>query len=235
MIDVQWFTEQGPALGAFGLGLATALAPCPMATNVAAISYIGRRVESNVAVLVSGVLYTLGRAACYIALAFILAAGLTSLPGLSLVLRKYGDLLLGPVLILLGMVLVGLIKISLPGGASGEKAQKMVDSLGIYAAFPLGIVFALAFCPTSAAYFGGVVALVANAETSPLWPSLLYGVGTGLPVLLFALVIAFAAQQLGKAFNILTKIELAVRYGSGVIFILIGIYFVLRHNFALFG
>ncbi|RMF86743.1 MAG: hypothetical protein D6741_21485, partial [Planctomycetota bacterium] len=73
------------------------------------------------------------------------------------------------------------------------------------------------------------------AETSPLWPSLLYGVGTGLPVLLFALVIAFAAQQLGKAFNILTKIELAVRYGSGAIFILIGIYFVLRHNFGLLG
>lgn len=232
-VSTQWFLQQGPILGAFGLGLATALAPCPMATNVAAISYIGRKVESSRAVLLSGVLYTLGRTFCYALLAAILTAGLASLPGLSLFLRQYGDLFLGPLMILVGMVLVGLIRVKLPETASGSRAQQLADKLGIYAAFPLGIVFALAFCPTSAAYFGGVIALVSKSGGSALLLSALYGVGTGLPVLFFAFLIAYSAQKLGQAFNILSKVELGIRYGGGALFIAIGVYFVLLFNFGL--
>lgn len=229
-MDSSSLTPQIPALVITGLGLATAVAPCPLATNIAALSYIGRKVMDRRWVLLSGSLYTVGRSLTYFVLAAILVAGLTNLPGLATTLQHYGHLFLGPILMLVGMLLLELIKVSLPQ-ANAQQAQGLADRWGLIGAFLLGILFALAFCPTSAAYFGAVVTILSGKSAGALWLALLYGIATGLPVFLFAVFIALGVQWMGKAFQILTVIDRVVRTATGVVFIVIGIYFILLYNF----
>ncbi|MBC7351911.1 MAG: sulfite exporter TauE/SafE family protein [Thermogutta sp.] len=221
-----------PLVGVTLLGLATAVAPCPLATNIAAVTYIARKLTDRRWVVTSGILYTLGRSVTYAVLAGILSAGLTSLPGLSTSLQKYGHLFLGPLLIVFGMLLLSLISIPLPQAQAGH-AQKIADRFGVLGAFLLGVLFALAFCPTSAAYFGTVVTLLATRSVGSLGLAFLYGVATGVPVLVFALLVVFAASWVGRAFAAVTVIDRVVRTVTGIVFLLIGIYFVLLYNFDL--
>jgi len=226
-MNVQWWMQQGPLIAAFGLGLATAVAPCPMATNIAAISYLGRKVGNGRAVFLTGLLYTVGRSVSYFLLALIIAAGLAALPGISSALQTYGHMFLGPFLVLVGMLLLGLLTIPLPTVAAAG-SQGLAESAGIWGGLLLGIVFALAFCPTSAAYFGTVIAIAQGSQTPAALLSALFGVGTGLPVVVFAGIIAFSARSLGKAFQVMTVVDQLVRTAGGTIFILVGIYFILK-------
>ena len=219
------------AASALWLGILTSISPCPLATNIAAISYIGRRVSSTRQVFLTGLLYTLGRTLSYLALAMVLVATALSVPQISLFLQKYMHLLLGPILILVGMFLLGLIQFSMGGSGVSERMQKRVDALGVWGALLLGIVFALSFCPTSAAlFFGSLIPLSLSANSSVTLP-VIYGIGTALPVLVFAVLIAVSAQSVGKAFNVLSKIEWWARMLTGGIFVLAGIYFALKYIF----
>ena len=195
---------------ALWLGVLTSISPCPLATNIAAISYIGRRVDNTRHVLLAGVLYTAGRVAAYVGLAFLLVRTALSVPGVSMFLQKYMHLVLGPTLIVVGMFLVGLIQINLGGGGVSDSLKQRIDRLGIWGAFALGALFALAFCPTSAALFFGNVMASLSAGSTILLP-LLYGVGTALPVIAFAILIAVGSKKLGKAFNAVSKTEYWVR------------------------
>jgi len=219
------------AASALWLGILTSISPCPLATNIAAISYIGRRVSSTRQVFLTGLLYTLGRTVAYLALAVVLVASALSLPQVSLFLQKYMHLLLGPILILVGMFLLGLIQFSMGGSGVSEGMQKRVDALGIWGALLLGLVFALSFCPISAAlFFGSLIPLSLSANSSIMLP-VVYGIGTALPVLVFAVLIAVSAQSVGKAFNVLSTIERWARTITGGLFVLAGIYFALKYVF----
>lgn len=216
---------------ALWLGTLTSISPCPLATNIAAISYIGRKVGNSRQVFLTGLLYTLGRTLAYLALAVVLVASVLSVPQISLFLQKYMHLALGPLLIIVGMFLLGLIELSMSGGGMGEGLQKRVDAMGIWGALLLGMVFALTFCPTSAAlFFGSLVPLSLKVNSSVTLPAV-YGVGTALPVIVFAVLLATSAQSVGKAYNVLAKIEWWARMLTGVIFILVGIYFSLKYVF----
>jgi len=216
---------------ALWLGVLTSISPCPLATNIAAISYIGRKVGSSRQVFLTGLLYTVGRTLAYLALAFVLVASVLSVPQISLFLQKYMHLVLGPILIVVGMFLLGLIELSMGGGGMGQGLQKKVDALGIWGALLLGVVFALTFCPTSAAlFFGSLVPLSLKVNSSFTLP-VVYGVGTALPVMIFAVLLATSAQSVGKAYNVLAKIEWWARTLTGWIFVLVGIYFSLKHVF----
>lgn len=208
---------------ALWLGILTSISPCPLATNIAAISYIGRRVDSTRYVLLAGLLYTVGRVVAYVGLAFLLVTTALSVPGVSLFLQKYMHLLLGPALIVVGMFLVGLFQISIGGGGISESLRKRIDALGIGGALILGVVFALAFCPTSAALFFGNVIASLNAGSSVALP-MLYGVGTALPVIVFAFLLAVGSQKLGSAFNAIGKVEWWARMITGSVFLIIGIW-----------
>jgi len=219
------------AVSAFWLGILTSISPCPLATNIAAISFIGRRVGSPRLQFLSGVLYTGGRSLTYLVLGMLLVASLLSMSELSLLLQKYMNKLLGPILILVGMFLLELISFGAGGGGISDRFQKRAEAFGMWGAGLLGIIFALSFCPLSAAlFFGSLIPLAVQYQSSVAMP-ILYGIGTGLPVLIFAVIIAFGAQRLGKAFNILTAIEKWARRITGTIFILVGIYFCLVHIF----
>jgi len=216
---------------AFWLGILTSISPCPLATNIAAISYIGRRVGNSRQVFLTGLLYTVGRTLAYLGLAVVLVASLLSVPQVSLFLQKYMHLVLGPILIIVGMFLLELIQLNMGGGGMSEGLQKWVDSIGIWGALLLGVVFALSFCPVSAAlYFGSLIPLSLKVNSSVALP-VIYGIGTALPVMVFAVLLAMSAQSVGKAYNVLAKIEWWARIITGWIFVLAGVWFSLKYIF----
>ena len=235
-----------PFVSALVLGLLTAISPCPLATNIAAISYIGRKVENSRLVIHAGLLYTLGRCLLYLGLAALLTTTALSIPAVSLFLQKYMHLVLGPIFLLLGMFLVGLITVTGGGTMMSEGMQKRVDAMGIWGALLLGFLFAVSFCPTSAAWFFGLLALIMGSEAGAITgvlanvgislpqaslPAgtlvlpLVYGIGTALPVLVVAILLAYSAQAVGKTYNVLSKVEWWARMITGWLFVLVGIYF----------
>ena len=209
---------------ALWFGILTSVSPCPLATNITAISFVGRRTGSPVGILVSGLLYTLGRAIVYIAIAMLLVTSLLSAPTVSLTLQMWMNKLLGPILILVGMVMLGLLRIRFRGRGMSEQLQKRVERWGLLGALALGILFALSFCPVSATlFFGSLLPLAVKHESGVLLP-LLYGIGTALPVVVFAVVLAFGARWLGKLFERVTQVERWMRVITGIVFLGVGIY-----------
>lgn len=222
------------ALSALWLGVLTSISPCPLATNIAAVSYIGKRVDSTRHAMWTGVLYVLGRLLTYVVVGAMVTAGLLSIPGVSNFLQKYMNSLLGPILILVGLVLLGWLPFSIPGLTPSEKLQERASRGSLWGACVLGAVFALSFCPVSAAlFFGSLVPLSVQHESYLLLPSL-YGIGTGLPVLVIGIMLAYSAKSVGKLFTGLQRFEGWVRVITAVIFIGIGIYMILRYVFNLF-
>jgi cytochrome c biogenesis protein CcdA len=229
----------GPGLAALGtalwLGVLTSISPCPLGTNVAAISFVARRLTSPLRVLAAGLLYTAGRTLVYVFLAFLLVRSLLAAPALSDALQRYSSRLLGPLLILVGMVLLDLIPLRLPGFGLGERAQERIARWELAGAFLLGALFALSFCPVSAAlYFGSLLPLAARSGSALLVPGI-YGAGTALPVILFAVLVAAGARSLGKAFDRLRAFERWARLATGIVFIAVGIYYSLANIFGVLG
>ncbi|UCD16850.1 MAG: sulfite exporter TauE/SafE family protein [Candidatus Zixiibacteriota bacterium] len=220
-------------VSAIWLGILTSISPCPLATNIAAISYIGKRVGSPRRVLLSGLLYMLGRTLAYLILGIILVASILSIPELSYYLQNHMNKVLGPILILVGSFLLGLIPLNFVGLGIGERMQNRAAGYGIWGAGLLGIIFALSFCPVSAAlFFGSLIPLSLKHGSRFFLPSV-YGIGTGLPVILFALLAALGTRYVGRVFNKLTQFELWARRITGAIFILVGIYYSLIYLFGL--
>jgi len=213
------------------LGVLTSISPCPLATNIAAISFIGQRVDSPRHVLGGGLLYTLGRAAAYVALGSVLVLGLLSMPEVSQFLQRHMNRILGPVLIVAGALLLEVFRPVLPGlGRTGERIRERLETKGVWGAFPLGALFALSFCPVSAAlFFGSLVPLAVRFDSPVLFPSL-YGAGTALPVVAFAILIAFGARFVAKAFNRLAVVERWFRRLTGLVFVAVGIYMTLIYT-----
>ena len=216
---------------ALWFGILTSISPCPLATNIAAISFISKRMSSTHHIVGAGLAYTVGRMIAYLVVGVIIITGLMSVPSVANFLQKYLNLLLGPILIIVGMFLLELITINLPAKGIAGGMQSRVEKGGILGAGVLGIIFGLSFCPISAAlFFGSLIPLAISHGSRFVLPSV-YGIGTALPVVVFALVIAFSAQSLGKAFNALRAFEKWARVATGVLFILIGIYYVLARVF----
>lgn len=210
---------------AFGLGLMTAISPCPLTTNIAAISFLGRHAASPKRVLLSGLLYSLGRTLAYVILGAVLVSGLLSAPGLSSFLSKHMNSLLGPVLLLAGLFILELLNFNMGGVSFSGKLQSYAERGGFVHSLLLGVVFALAFCPTSAALFFGGLIPIAIKYSSALWLPLSYGIATGLPVMLFAFVVALASSAVGKIFDNVVAVEKWTRLIAGIIFIGVGAYY----------
>jgi cytochrome c-type biogenesis protein len=216
-----------PWIAAFFIGLMTALSPCPMATNITAIAFISRKIENSKHTLLVGTIYAVGRALTYILLtALIVYLGL-NIRQVSLFLQQYGEMLLGPFLVIGGLVLLEIIK--LPSIGKGNKTQGLAERLagkGFAGAFLLGVIFALAFCPFSAVlYFGMLVPIALSTSDAALIP-LLFGLATGLPVIIASLLLAKGVSWFGKAMNKAQIAEKILRKLAGVLFIAVGAYFI---------
>jgi cytochrome c-type biogenesis protein len=212
------------------LGVLTSISPCPLATNVAAIAFVSRDGGTPRRALAAGLLYTLGRTIAYVLLAALAVFAMERLLGVSTFLQGTFYKLLGPLLIVVGMVLVGLIDLKLPQ-RSPRVSEERVRRGGILAALPLGAIFALSFCPVSAAIFFGMLIPLATNHGSVLMLPTVYGAATGLPVALFAGVIAFGTTKVAGAFRAASRIERIARPATGALLTLIGIYETLRGVF----
>ncbi len=213
------------------LGFLTSISPCPLATNIVAISYISKRITHPGFVLLNGIIYSLGRTLAYIILSFVLVKSMLDMPFLSHFLQKYMNKVVGPLLIIVGMFLLDLIKINLNVSFKTDNFSKKIEEWGLIGAFLLGFLFALSFCPTSAAlFFGGLIPLATKTNSAFSVP-LFYGISTGIPVIIFAFLISFGTSKVSKAYNFLSSAEYWARRITGIVFILVGIYLTLINIF----
>jgi cytochrome c biogenesis protein CcdA len=222
------------AVSALWLGVLTSISPCPLATNIVAISFISRGVGSPRRVLLTGIFYTAGRTLTYVVLAVFVVASLLSIPRVANALQEHMNKILGPLLVLVGMVLLELIRVTPPGSGIAEKMQRRTENWGVWGAGLLGMLFALSFCPVSAAlFFGSLIPLSLKSGSSVVLPSL-YGIGTALPVFAFAVLIALGTRWVSAVFNRLTQMEVWARRLTGAVFIAVGMYLSLVYIFGVF-
>lgn len=224
--------DLAPAIAtALWLGVLTSISPCPLATNIAAVSYLARRADRPRLVLLSAFTYSLGRAFAYAVVSAVVVLGLLSVPGLSQLLQRYMNKLLGPLLVLVGMYLLGLLSAGLSTTAGSEELRKKAADGGAVGALLLGALFALSFCPVSAAlFFGSLVPLSLRHGSKVVLP-VVYGFGTALPVVVLALVATGGTKALGAAMRKVGAFDVWARRITGVVFVAVGIYLSVRFVF----
>ena len=208
------------------LGLMTAISPCPLATNISAIGFISRDLDDRRRVFLNGLVYTLGRAVTYVGIALIIFFGASQM-NISGWFQKWGEKLLGPVLVLIGLFMLDLIKIRLPGGMGsfadklGERGRKSYLS-----ALLLGVLFAMAFCPYSGVLYFVMLIPMTVASAEGLYLPLIFAIATGIPVLIFAWLLAYAVSNVGRMYSRIRTFELWLRRIVAVLFIGVGIYYI---------
>jgi cytochrome c-type biogenesis protein len=208
------------------LGLMTAISPCPLATNITAIGFISRDLNNRHRVFISGLVYTLGRAVSYTGIAVIIyfSAGHLDVSGW---FQRWGEKIIGPLLIMIGLFMLDFIKVNLPGVGSftekiGEKGRK-----SYFSTLLLGMLFALAFCPYSAVLYFIILIPLTVASAEGLYLPVIFAIATGIPVIIFAWLIAYAIGNVGKMYSQLKTFELWFRRVVAVMFIGAGIYYII--------
>lgn len=219
-------TSNIPLVAAFFIGLMTAISPCPLATNITAIAYASKRIDNSKHTLLVGFLYTLGRMFTYVIIASLIVWVGVNTQTIALFLQKYGEKILGPLLIVIGVVMLGLIKFNFSqrNDKLGVLKEKLANK-GFIGAFLLGVIFALAFCPFSAVlFFGMLIPLAIQAGDGFVIPAV-FAFATGLPVILFSFILVKSVNKLGTIMNKVQTFELWMRKIIAIVFILIGIYY----------
>ena len=215
-----------PAAVAFSLGLLTAISPCPLATNIAAIAYISQRVTEPRYAAITSALYTLGRMLAYSVIGILIIKVGLEIPGVATMLQDTGDRILGPILIAIGIILLNIHRLRFgTGGSRLSSLGERVSRWGMIGGFLLGILFALAFCPYSAVlYFGVLIPLALKSSGGIALPAV-FAIGTGLPVLIFGLALSFGVTKVSSWFSKLTRAQNVIRVVTSWVLIGVGIYY----------
>jgi len=218
-------TSSIPLVAAFFIGLMMALSPCPLATNIAAIGYLSRRIGNPGHTLLAGSLYGTGRMVVYVGLAALIVMLGLNVQAISLFLQTWGEVLLGPLLIVLGIVMLDLIPLNFGTGGSRQLAafKAKLDDRGVAGGFFLGVLFALTFCPFSAVLFFAMLVPLAMRSGDPLGVPAVFAVATALPVIAFSLIMVTGVAKLGNAMKAAEKLEYWMRRVAGVLSIEPGI------------
>lgn len=217
--------SSAPILSALVLGLLTAISPCPMATNITAIGYIGKDLTSRNRIFYNGLIYTLGRTVSYTVLALILYFGADQLK-ISGTFQQYGEKIIGPLLIVIGIFMLGVIRLNFPAFNKLTQRFQNRSRFNYWDVFLLGIIFALAFCPYSGVlYFGMLMPL--TISTSGLHLPVVFAIATGIPVILFAWLIAYTLSGMGKMYKRIKSFEFWFRKVVAVLFLGIGVYYII--------
>jgi len=215
-----------PFVSAFVLGLMTAISPCPLATNITAIGFISKDVELQKKVFINGLVYTLGRALSYTILAIIIFIGADQFK-LSGWFQQYGEKIIGPLLIIIGLFMLDILKIKFPGMSSLTKRYQENGINSYWEVLLLGILFALAFCPYSGVLYFGMLIPMTISSASGLYLPIVFAVATGIPVIIFAWLLAFTVSGVGKLYHRLKIFEIWFRRVIALVFIGIGCYYII--------
>ncbi len=221
---------QYSVLAAMVLGLMTAISPCPLATNISAIGFISRDLGDRRRVFLNGLVYTLGRAVTYVGIALIIFFGASQMD-ISGWFQKWGEKVLGPMLIIIGLFMLDFINLKLPGLGSltdkiGEKGRKSYLNTLL-----LGMLFAMAFCPYSAVLYFVMLIPMTVASADGLILPVVFAIATGIPVIIFAWFLAYAVGNVGMIYSRIRAFELWFRRIVAVLFIAVGIYYIITVYF----
>ncbi|MFV0268525.1 MAG: aromatic aminobenezylarsenical efflux permease ArsG family transporter [Draconibacterium sp.] len=215
-----------PVVTALVLGLMTAISPCPLATNITAVGFIGKDIENRNRVFYNGLIYTLGRAIAYTLLAFVIFLGADQFE-VSGVFQRYGMKIIGLLLIVIGLFMLGVLKISLPGGGKIAERFEKKGVTGYWDVLLLGMLFAMTFCPYSGVLYFGMLIPLTISSASGLYLPIVFAIATGIPVILFAWLIAYAVSGVGGLYQRLKTFEYWFRKVIAVLFILVGLYYII--------
>jgi sulfite exporter TauE/SafE len=216
-----------PWVTALLLGLMTAISPCPLATNITAIGFISKDIENRNRVFVNGILYTLGRAISYFGIAFIIFLGADQMKFAGF-FQKYGEMIIGPLLLIIGLLMLDVIYIRFPGLSGLTSKMEQKKRWGYLDVILLGIVYALAFCPYSGVlYFGMLIPMTITSASGLILP-IIFAVATGIPVIIIAWILAYAVSGLGTVYQKIKTFEIWFRRVVSVLFIIIGVYYIIR-------
>ena len=228
---MEWLTNwaensEWPLLAALALGLLTAIAPCPLATNITATAYIAKTIANRQKVILSGALYTLGRIFSYTGIALVIYFGASKFQ-VARLFQANGEKWIGFLLILIGLVLLTRFNFGITSGNKlTDRLANRFKNKGLAGSFLLGALFAMAFCPYSGALFFGMLIPMVLSSQAGISLAIVFSIGTGLPVILFAFVIAFSMERLGAYFKAITKVEKIMRWVAGLCFIITGLYYI---------
>ena len=216
-----------PWVTALVLGFMTAISPCPLATNITAVGFISKDIENRNRVFIIGLLYTLGRAISYTGIALIIYLGADQFK-FSGFFQIYGEKILGPLLIIIGLFMLDVIKIKFPGLSGLTSKMETKTNWGYFDAILLGMIFAMAFCPYSGVLYFGMLVPITVASASGLYLPVVFAVATGIPVIIFAWILAFSVGSIGGVYNKMRNFEIWFRRAIAVLFIIVGIYYIIR-------
>lgn len=228
---MEWLTELAqnreiPLMSAFALGLLTAIAPCPLATNITATAFIAKTINSKKKVLLSGFLYTFGRMFSYTTIGAIIYFGASKFQ-IAKIFQGNGEKFIGLIMIIIGLIMLDVIKLNFIKGSNlTDTLSDKFKTKGLLGSFFLGALFSLAFCPYSGALFFAMLIPMTLSADGGLFLPVLFSIGTGLPVIFFAFVIAFSMEKLGAYFKTITKVESVMRIIAGLTFVIMGLYYI---------
>lgn len=216
-------------LSALWFGVLTSISPCPLATNIAAVSFLSKKANHPKAVFLASMAYIIGRMVTYAVIGVIIIASLGSVPSIANFLQLYMNKIIGPVLIIVGLFLLDVFKFNVPSLSFSQDKQDKLAEAGVVGAFLLGVLFALSFCPIAAAlFFGSLIPLALSSKIGIIHP-FMYGIGTGIPVVVFALGIVFGVKSFSKWFQNTARVEFVTKRITGIVFILVGLYFMWKY------
>jgi cytochrome c biogenesis protein CcdA len=214
-------------VAAFFIGLMVAISPCPLVTNITAIAYIAKKINNSKNILITSVVYTLGRMFTYVSLTSLIVYIGVNVQAISMFLQNYAEKILGPLLVFVGLVMLNFIRLpSFNGSSKLDKIKEKLTEKGYLGSFLLGIIFALAFCPISGVlFFGMLIPLSLKLSDGLLIPSV-FAFATGLPVIILSFILAYSVSKIGKVMHKIQIFEKYTRYAAAIVFILIGLYYI---------
>ncbi len=210
------------------LGLLTSVSPCPLATNLAATVWLTRHAASRRRALLGAIAYTGGRVTAYAAIAALLIVGSLGAPAVSRALQQWLPPFVGPLLVLTAMVLLELLPLPWVSNGMSQGTAERLAKCGVAGEFLLGVVFALTFCPTSAALFFGSLLPQALAGPTAAPPVIAYGIGTAIPIGVFAVAVAVGAGFATSFGASIVRWQPRILAVSGAALLLIGLYLIAR-------
>ncbi len=224
-------TSNIPIVAAFFIGIMMAISPCPLATNITAIAYISRKIDNSKHTLLIGFTYALGRMFTYTIIASLIVFFGLNVQAASLALQKYGENIIGPLLIIIGIVMLDLFKVNFfSGNARLNSFKEKLSEKGLLGSFLLGVIFALTFCPFSAVlFFGMLIPLSLKTGDGLILPSV-FAFATGLPVIIFSFIMVYSISKLGLIMDKVQTFEKWSRKIASVVFIGVGIYYLITVN-----
>ncbi|MBI2755938.1 MAG: sulfite exporter TauE/SafE family protein [Chloroflexi bacterium] len=211
-----------PIVAALLLGLLGATSPCQLTTNASALAFVSRRLEGPVP---SALAYLLGKALVYTAVGVAVLLTGQQLAQSSIPFIVFARKVLGPLMIVIGLVFLGVLRapswLAMGHGVS-EWLEERAGG-GLRGSFLLGTAFAFAFCPTLfLLFFGLTIPLALQSSMGVLYPPA-FALGTTLPLLALAGLLAFGTSGLGGSLHSLGRTNRVLERIAGVVLVLAGL------------